>query len=319
MTRPGLLVNPRAAQGKSKGPALIERLNADAGVSMARLDEFSQLEGHLHRFAADGVTHLFISSGDGTIQAIQTLLAEKTIFPAPPLLGLLPHGTTNMTAADLGFKSRDLDAQAHFIRSLNVTRTHARPTLRIVNPADGQPRHGMFMGTGAVSEATLYCQRVFNARGITGHWATFATLAGAAGKAAFARPNPHDPTRFDRPYDLALTADGAPVARGQHLMVIATTLEKLILNARPFWAGGGEGAIRASLFPYPVPNVFRWLLPMMYGGEQRRMPEGAQSIRATRLAISSRVSFVVDGEFFMAPEREALRVETGPEFTYMLG
>lgn len=319
MSRAGLLVNPRAGQGKGKGPALAERLNHDASVSLARLDDFAALEGHLRRFAAEGVSHLFISSGDGTIQAIQTLLAENAIFPARPALGLLPHGTTNMTAADLGFRSRDLDAQAHFIRSLNITRTSTRPTLRIANPADGRPRHGMFMGTGAVSEATLYCQRVFNARGVTGHWATFATLAGAVGKAAFARPNPHDPHRFDRPYELALEADGHRLAAGSHLMVIATTLHKLILHARPFWAGGGAGAIRASLFPYPVPNVFRWLLPIMYGGEQRRMPPGAQSLRANRLAISSRVSYVVDGEFFAGPEGEALRVETGPEFTYMLG
>ena len=319
MSRAGLLVNPRAAQGKSKGPALAGQLASSGNVTIAVLDDFAGLEGHLRQFAADGVTHLFISSGDGTIQAIQTLIAENPIFPTPPRLGLLPHGTTNMTAADLGFKSRDLAAQAHFIRTLNVSQTHARPTLRIVNPADGKPRHGMFMGTGAVSEATLYCQRVFNARGVTGHWATFATLAGAVGKTAFLKANPHDPNRFDRPYELGLTADGHSIARGEHLMVIATTLHKLILNARPFWAGRGEGAIRASLFPYPVPNVFRWLLPIMYGGENRRMPAGAHSLRASRLAIVSPVSYVVDGEFFRGPAHEPLRVETGPEFTYMLG
>ena len=113
----------------------------------------------------DGVTDLFISSGDGTIHAVQTELAERKPFKVIPRLSLLPHGTTNMTAADLGFPYRALQAQADYITRLEAKQLRERPTLRVVNPRDGRPRHGMFLGTGAASEATLFCQRVFNARG----------------------------------------------------------------------------------------------------------------------------------------------------------
>ncbi len=39
---------------------------------------------------------------------------------------------------------------------------------------------------------------------------------------------------------------------GQHLLLLATTLDKLILGTRPFW-GGKAGPIRVSTLPYPVP------------------------------------------------------------------
>ena len=87
-------------------------LKGNAAVSTRVLEKFEQLPGFLDEFASDGVTDLFISSGDGTIHAIQTELAERKPFKAIPRLSLLPHGTTNMTAADLGFRFRTLQAQA---------------------------------------------------------------------------------------------------------------------------------------------------------------------------------------------------------------
>ena len=65
-------------------------------------------------------------------------------------------------------------------------------------------------------------------------------------------------------------------ADGTQLLMLATTLEKLILGTRPFW-GGKTGPIRVTIFPYPVPCIPRWLLPIMYGGEDRKFPQGAVS------------------------------------------
>jgi hypothetical protein len=37
------------------------------------------------------------------------------------------------------------------------------------------------------------------------------------------------------------------------------------------------------------------------------------------LEITCPISFVIDGEFFDAPEHEPLKVETGTVFTYLCG
>jgi hypothetical protein len=57
----------------------------------------------------------------------------------------------------------------------------------------------------------------------------------------------------------------------------------------------------------------------MYAGENRKMPEGAVSFSSARLEITCPISFVIDGEFFDAPEHEPLKVETGTVFTYLCG
>ena len=313
--RAGLIVNPLSGKSSGKGLALAEKLKDNPGVDVKVLERFQQLPDFINEYAGAGVTDLFISSGDGTIQAIQTDLAERKSFAKFPRLGLLAHGTTNMTAADLGLRHRGLEAQAGFIQNPQPTELHDRPTLRTVNPRDGRPRHGMFLGTGAISEAALFFQQTIAAGKVNGNFITVAKLVDAACRALFtASP----PSRFNRPYDLAVHADGRTVVTGEHLLVFATTLERLLFGSRPFW-GGKQRAIRSTVIPYPLPWTPRWLLPMLYGGEGRKGPPGAVSFSAAELAIRTPVNFVLDGEFFECPDNEALRIETGAVFTYVRG
>ena len=154
--------------------------------------------------ARDGVTDLFISSGDGTIQEILTQIVERGPFTALPRICLLPHGTTNLSANDLGFESHSLDAQAAFLRSLEARSLVTRNTIRCANPGDGRARHGMFVGTGAVAVATHYCQRAFNEQGVKGQWAVAKTLLTAVRKYMFSRPDAQDEARFDRSYAISV-------------------------------------------------------------------------------------------------------------------
>jgi diacylglycerol kinase (ATP) len=316
--RAGLIVNPRSGKGNGKGLALAESLRRDTSVTTRVLENFGQIGSFVEDMARAGVSDLFISSGDGTIQEILTHIAERKLFSEMPRLGLLPHGTTNLTAADLGLNYRSIAAQAGFMRSLVANDLRLRPTIRCANPGDGKVRHGMFVGTGAVAMATLFCQQAFNAKGVKGQWATFGTLASAVARTVFSAPDPADETRLDRPYDITVDADGRRMAKGPLLLQMSTTLEKLVLNTRPFW-GGKTGPIRTSLFPYPVPSVLRWLLPVMYGGENRTPPPRSSSFCSRHLAVSSKVMFVIDGEFFDPPADEPLRLETGPVFTFICG
>lgn len=318
MTRSGVIINPRAGKGNGKGLALATRLQDRPGVAVRVMETFEQITSILDGFAAEGVTELFISSGDGTMQEILTQLAERKPFAQLPRVCLVPHGTTNLAAGDVGLRRTSIDAQADFISAPMPQDLKPRPTVRCTNPADGRVRHGMFVGTGAVAEATKYCQDAFNAKGVRGQWATFGTLATAVLRTVFTAPDPDDPRRFDRPYDIAVEADGRRVVDGSQLMMMSTTLDKLVLGTRPFW-GGKTGPIRTSVFPYPLPSVVRWLLPAMYGGDNRRMPEGCVSLCSESVAVTSQTMFVIDGEFFDGPAGEPLRLETGPVFTFVCG
>ncbi len=318
MRKAGLIVNPRSGKAGGKGLALAGMLRGDPLVTLRVIERFEQIGGFLDDMARAGVTDLFISSGDGTIHELLTQLGERRPFAELPRLALLPHGTTNMTAADLGFRHRPLAALAGAIRTLSFTDLRSRPTIRCVNPRDGRPRHGMFVGTGAAAAGTKYCQDAFNARGIRGQWATFGTLATAVARSLFTAAGPRDLTRLDRPHDITVEADGQCRASGQQLLAMSTTLEKLVLHADPFW-GPREGAIRTSVFPYPLPSVVRWLLPVMYGGENRKGPPRTLSFCSDDVSVTSNAMFVIDGEFFDGPEVGPLHLEKGPEFTFLCG
>jgi hypothetical protein len=314
----GLIVNPQSGKESGKGLELASRLKNDGHVMVRILKEFRQLGSFLDEMAHAKVSELFVSSGDGTVHAVQTEIGERFAPGFFPHLALLPHGTTNMTAADLGFRNRNVKVQADFIANRKSLLHARRPTVRVANPKDGKVRHGMFVGTGAAWQATLFCQEAIHRVGLKGEFATFATLAAAIGKSVFSRVRAEDPSRIDRPYEIELLRDGKTVLAGQHLLLLATTLDKLILGTKPFW-GGKTGPIRVSTIPYPVPSVARWLLPLMYGGEDRRVPQGAHSLSGGAFEISTATPFVIDGEFFDPPDNTPLRLETGVEFTYVCG
>jgi diacylglycerol kinase (ATP) len=311
----GVIVNPKSGRS-GKGIALARMLKEDSRVMLRTLDDFATLPRILDEMAGAKVSEIFISSGDGTVHAVQTDLAERRPFAAFPELALLPHGTTNMTAADVGLKIRSVAAQAEFIAKKSAAGHKQRHTLRIINAGDGKVRHGMFLGTGAVAIATRFCQEAVHGTGLTGDWATFATLATAVARSLFSPVDPHDQKRIDRAYPIGVSLANQVVDEAPHLLLLATTLDKLILGTRPFW-GGKRGPIRLSLFPYPVPSIVRWLLPLMYGGENRSVPKGAMSWSTDRFSVSTPAPFVVDGEFFDPPAQGPLRVEAGPSFTYI--
>ena len=313
----GIIINPRSGRGRGKGLALAEQLRGEADIDVAILDSFEMLHAILKRMSGEGVTRLFISSGDGTVHAIQTWLAENVAAEKLPQLCLLPHGTTNLTAADLGFSDRNITRQAAFTRNGSPIEIHSRPTVRVVNSKHGKPLHGMFFGVGAIPEATRYAQRAFNDRGVGGSWATFATLARGFVKTIVSKPNPHDLDRFDRPHNIELKIDGKSIGSGPQLLMLATTLNKLILNSKPFW-GGAEKPLRTTMVPYPLPSPVRWLLPALFGDENRRPPPGSHSISCDGCTVNNEAEFVMDGEFYDVPDNEPLRIETGPMFHYLI-
>jgi diacylglycerol kinase (ATP) len=319
MTPTGVIINPRSGRGRGKGMKLLEQLQAKPAshVHILPLEDFAGLVPGLQRFANLGVRDIFISSGDGTIQAVQTFLAESGAFKELPRLCLLPHGTTNMTAADLGFRRTSIGEQALFIANVTPRETKRRHTVRIVNAKDRGPLHGMFFGTGALAEATRYCQVAFNDKGIGGNLASFATLASVLSKSVFRAPDRDDPDRFDRPHDITVKEGAETLCSGEQLLMLATTLDKLILGTRPFW-GGAAAPLRVTTMPYPVPSIVRWLFPTLYGSEERSGPPGSVSRAVHRCNVLCSTPFVLDGEFYEPQEGIPLQLEAGTKLEYIV-
>ncbi len=314
MAKSGVIINLTAGRGNGKGMALAEALRKKPHVKVLR--NFSELHPALVDLAAAGVDELFISSGDGTIQAIATALVETKLFAKLPRLCILSHGTTNLTAIDVGFKHRSIMAQADFIAQGQTKTIKQRHSLKVLNPRGESPRHGFSFGAGASAQATRLVQTDFNDKGRKGQAAAFLMMMTALGQALFTKPDPDDNKRVARPCKINAEVDGTALCNGDQLMFLATTLEKQFFSARPFW-GGKNGPIRTSAIAYPPPNLLRWLLPIMYGSENRTMPAGAVSLSGDSFTIICAEPYVMDGEFFDGPIDEPLHVETGPVFEFI--
>ncbi|MEG9883390.1 MAG: diacylglycerol kinase family protein [Hyphomicrobiales bacterium] len=324
----GLIINPAAGGKNLKGLKLARLVAGKADVKLAILDDFAGLSRILEEFAGAEVKTLFISAGDGTAQAIQTLIAEEKPFETqPPRLALLSHGTTNMTAAELGFQYRSLQRIADMITHpaclRHATAIKRRATLRIVNPRNTPPQHGMFLGAGALWRGAVACQKLTGGTPIDGRFSAPALILAKAlvGVLFFKPTTSGGGTRIDFPCPMTIAIDKTPWVDGDQLLFLATTLNRLVLRARPFWGGerAKPGAIRATAIASPPPAIARHALSVLYGGEERGLPDGYFSMRAQHISLEQNDPFIVDGQYFEAPHDGPLIIEQGYEFEYLCG
>jgi hypothetical protein len=252
----------------------------------------------LAEFARRGVDLLLINGGDGTVQSVLTCLFEKHAFETPPLLGILPRGTANTTAADVGLLGKTAAALRRVIAaSRGGTIAHhivERSILRIENLAGRMPQRGMMLGAGAIPDAIELCNREVYARGLKGDFGMGVTLAALLLGSALGRRG----NGVLRPHDIGVALDGDSEARTARLLVLATTLHRLILRSRPFW-NYDDLPIRYTSIAYPPDHLLSAAPKVMYGWRRDALPpEVYRSKGARRIELRLEAPFTLDGETF---------------------
>ena len=95
----------------------------------------------------------------------------------------------------------------------------------------------------------------------------------------------------------------APSIRCRRLLVLATTLDRLVLGSQPFWNTHGR-PVRFTSIAYDAPGIIRNARRILYGGHERNLPIGFDSIGAERIELTLDGPFTIDGQFFEpAPDR----------------
>jgi diacylglycerol kinase family enzyme len=302
-TRVSVLSNPTSGNNRTWQDRIAARLAGYRQVAHHVTRTLAEAEALAPQLAVEAPDVVVINGGDGTIAAALGMILDHWPEDRLPLIMVLPGGTANMTAGDIGMTASQRRAVRRFFRWLDRGapmdgEIRTRYLMRVEGAADGQTRHGMFLGTGAVMQATQYAHSDVHSRGLGGEISLALIMIRALWGLIRRDPRFYQPTRVR----LTLTgAAGASVTRetAPMLILVASTLERLSLGIRPFWAPRnaaiGLTAIRGGAARFP-----RAILSLLRGRPNRHVTSenGYESFRADRIELHFDGELNLDGELF---------------------
>lgn len=269
----------------------------------------------LAEFARRDVDVVAINGGDGTVHAVLSVLFHRQPFERPPLLAVLRAGTTSMIAGDVGLRGPGAQALRRLLswaRGAGDAVIRPRPVLR-VQAADREPLYGMFFGAGAIHQGIQYYHGKMHPLGLrreVGQGITLARflLAAASGKSGYISPEP-----------VAVGLDDGAPERRDFLLLLVTTLRRLVLGLRPY-LDTGPGALHYTAVDARPRHLLR-VVPFLFRGRESRhgTPENgyeSRNVREARLELAG--GFTLDGQLY-TPEAGSgpLTVRDGGRATFL--
>ncbi len=299
MTQPaptsiGLISNPKSGHNTDHFKNILAVVAAHPRITHIVTNSPEEIPAALQELASLGISVLGINGGDGTASAILGQMLEKKLFFPAPKIVLLPGGTANMNAGDVGMRGKLLKAVRRFCewsdQPAQGGQILERRLLRL--EYNNTTHYGMFLGTGAVMQGTEYAHREIHSRGLRDEFSL------ALGTARTVWGVLRDDPLYNQHVPVELTLDQqAEMHRHDTLILAATTLHRLFFGIRPFW-GQGPGELRITVINQHCSQFLRTFISILRGRPNRNaVPEsGYFSHNTHRIALSLTGSINLDGE-----------------------
>lgn len=315
--RVAVLSNPLSERNK-RGMEDIEACIADhPGTTHVVFRPGLDLKSELAALDGQGVGLLVVNSGDGLVHGLLGALLDGRAFAHPPPVAILPRGMTNMTAADVGLGGRNarrLGQLFEIVRRGEVARHLVRRRVLKVRYDPARPaERGMFLGAAGIYDAIQLTTGRMHGSGLKGAWANAATLATVLGRAAVRGVGAIGLGGES----IGIGLDGGAVERRPRALVLATTLDRLVLGSRPFW-NLNSNPIHFTAFDHPARGLVRHARTILYGAKERRLPDPPyRSRNAARIELHLDRPFTIDGEFFQPPPGSLVVITAEEEIRFV--
>ncbi|MDH5171414.1 MAG: diacylglycerol kinase family protein [Gammaproteobacteria bacterium] len=296
----GLISNPGSGHNRDQFERIHARVARCPGIHHRVTHAMADVGPALAELAACGVGVLAINGGDGTASYILGQLLESELFDTLPLIVLLPGGTANMNAGDIGARGSLWRATERFCQWCEGERGTAgllaqRALMRVMVAGEDAPRYGMFLGGGAIIQGTEYAHREVHARGLRDDFSlALTTLRTVWGVLR------NDPA-FNRHVTVQLALGDGAATTHDTLILAISTLQRLAFGMRPFW-GTGPGAIRITVFEQGCSRFARTFFSIVRGRPGRNaVPESgyiSHNADTVRLQLDGKLN--LDGEILVA-------------------
>lgn len=314
----GLLSNPHSGKNQKHLHSIDNLLANQPHVLHRSTRTADAIPATLAEFADKPVDVLAINGGDGTVAQVLTHLLEHSPFQQQPWVLLLPGGTTNMNAGDVGLRGNLIHAIKRMCEwSATERGGHQllqRPVLRVEPGTRRAAAYAMFFGAGAIVQGIEYCHAKIHSKGVGNEIGP-----GLAMARTFWGIAKRDP-RFFQSVPVSLALEGQdPVPEQNILLLLISSLERLFLGMQPYW-GSGTGNFHISLIR-EKPQRFIRAFPSLLCGKPNRhaTPQaGYESFNTDSLQLRINGAFTLDGEIFRAdPKTGPVTITDGGPVTFV--
>ncbi|WP_409431814.1 diacylglycerol/lipid kinase family protein [Litorimonas sp. RW-G-Af-16] len=282
-----LAISNAHARNVAKQGSALSRATLSAGATHHITQDPADLHPLFQKAASDNLRHLVIEGGDGTVRTI--LSAMLNTYPSDqslPAVSILPSGTTNQIARNIGLKKlADLD----LIAAGKLTETTV-PMVQIKTKTHA-PRYGFLFSTGALPHVSRFAQDKLNAKGVGGGSA----VVGAVIKAVTSDRSDLMPPAKHR-IKAKLKDQTIINHKGKALGTIMTTLPSLMLGLDPFW-GDEPAPLRLTWAEAESQKLGRTVAGLWLGRKQNRETDGFHSHNVDRLRLKTKAPATLDGDF----------------------
>jgi diacylglycerol kinase family enzyme len=260
------------------------------------------VQAALEDFCSRDLNLIVVNSGDGTVQAVLTELMVQRLFAELPLLALLSGGTTNMTHQDLGLSGPPSAALQRVLAWAHHgdgrARIRRRTVLKVQTGSIARPLYGLFFGSACIFNGIRFFHSTVRRTGLRGDAAHLLIVA----RFLWALARRDD--ALVAPLPARIQADRVLAEPRDYLLLLVTTLDRLIMGLRPF-PEPQEGPLRLTAVSARPRRLLR-ALPFLIRGRpnvhaQPRNGYMTCSARAIRLDMDG--GFAVDGELYTADSR----------------
>ena len=291
----GVLSNLESRRNVRNFQAVRAFLGMHKDIVHVELLQFASLKKLLLELADAKVEILVINAGDGTISAVLTEIYEHGVFRINPALVILPGGTSNTIAADVGMPG---DRVKSLQRLMMITARRdidpycvTRQLIRVEYDPARSPIIGMFFGTAAICNAIALRRRLFPQRWMPDPLAGALTLATVLVGVMLGR------SKVLSGHAIGVRLDSESEPENSFSLVIVTTLSKIFLGSSPFWSNG-NGSLKFTSIRSPADGLVRNAYRLLYGRDKERLPQSVyQSAAVDEIQLQMRCSFNLDGEF----------------------
>lgn len=315
----GVISNPLSGANRRRGLGAIQHcLQGYPDVPHRVVRGLADVQAALEDFRRRRLNLIAVNSGDGTIQAALTVLLGQQLFDSTPVLALLNGGTTNMTHQDLGVGGppgealrRVIDWAYHGVGPAQIRR---QTILKVQTATIARPLYGLFFGSACIFNGIRFFHSSVNGMGLRGDAAHLLIVA----RFLWALARRDD--ALAAPLPAGIRAGRLSAEPSDYLLLLVTTLDRLIMGLRPFQPYG-EGPLKLTAVSARPRNLLRVLLFMLRGRPHPCVHPGNGYIacHAPAVRLDMDGGFAVDGELFSADRRSGpVLIEAGGTADFLL-